>query len=125
MCQLFASIEHSLAVGIIGATVMPHALYLGSYLASQDRVTSASPPAVPLLPGARLSLSRPAQLKKFTRSLFTPKRPRRDEEGMPDRWTQYPDRENKSFSFVRAHYLHGLWDVIISLLGFAVVINSA
>lgn len=113
-----------LAIGIVGATVMPHALYLGSYLASQDRVTSDSS-AVPLLPGTPLTVSRNAQLRRYIRALFTPKRPRRDEEGMPDRWTNYPERENKPMSFVVAHYAHGLWDVILSLLGFAVVINSA
>ena len=32
--------------------------------------------------------------------------------------------ENNSHSFVRAHLYHGIVDIVLSLLGFAVVINS-
>ncbi|EEB88195.1 hypothetical protein MPER_14104, partial [Moniliophthora perniciosa FA553] len=32
----------ALSVGILGATVMPHSLFLGSALATQDRITPPS-----------------------------------------------------------------------------------
>ncbi|EEB92628.1 hypothetical protein MPER_08833, partial [Moniliophthora perniciosa FA553] len=37
---------------------------------------------------------------------------------------QHSERENNSYAFVIAHVYHGIVDVAISLLGFAVVINS-
>jgi len=47
-----------------------------------------------------------------------------DEDG-PDRRTRHAHRENNSFAFVRAHLRHGIVDIVMSLLGFAVPINSA
>ncbi|KAI0670188.1 natural resistance-associated macrophage protein [Trametes maxima] len=108
------------AVGILGATVMPHALFLGSYLATQDRV---APPPVLL----RATSAGPADLKGRARAWFTSifavsraeriaaSRDYRDKYG----------RQNNELGFVRAHLTHGLVDVIVSLLAVAVPINSA
>ncbi|KAI5124421.1 hypothetical protein M0805_008305 [Coniferiporia weirii] len=113
------------SVGIIGATVMPHALYLGSYLATLDRVTT-TPLARPLpSPTSSTAPSRRARVKNLIKSLFSAHRSKAGEDGKPDSWTPYGERENNALSFIKAHYTHGLWDIILSLLGFAVVINSA
>ncbi|ETW87567.1 Mn2+ and Fe2+ transporter of the NRAMP family [Heterobasidion irregulare TC 32-1] len=73
--KLFESKPNAIytAVGILGATVMPHAIFLGSFLATQDRVR--------------------------------------------------PD--NNSLEFIQAHLGHGIVDMVMSLLGVAVPINSA
>ena len=41
-----------------------------------------------------------------------------------DRPQKHDDRENNSYRFVRSHIYHGVVDIILSLLGVAVVINS-
>ncbi|KAF8971905.1 natural resistance-associated macrophage protein-domain-containing protein [Flammula alnicola] len=83
--HVFASGGVYTSVGIIGATVMPHSLFLGSALATQDR-----PPASAYSTAA----------------------------------TRHSERQNNSFEFIRAHIYHGTVDVVGSLLGFAVMINS-
>ncbi|KAH8120595.1 Nramp-domain-containing protein [Phellopilus nigrolimitatus] len=114
------------AVGILGATVMPHALYLGSHLATNDRVSTA-PVGVPLaLPNSTPSLSRRAVFKKMLKSLFSAGHVERDEgENHPDISTPHGQRSNNSLSFIKAHLKHGVWDIVLSLLGFAVVINAS
>ncbi|KAK0447836.1 putative transporter of the NRAMP family [Desarmillaria tabescens] len=79
------------SVGIIGATVMPHSLFLGSALAYTG----------------------PQTFKQRLWSVFRipPMSP-----------PQTP--ENNPLSFVKTHLYHGIADVVISLLCFAVVINS-
>ncbi|KDQ31564.1 hypothetical protein PLEOSDRAFT_24093 [Pleurotus ostreatus PC15] len=77
------------SVGIIGATVMPHSLFLGSALATQDRI-SALPPTQPE--------------EKLVKT--------------------HADRLNRPLPFVTAHLKHGIFDIVASLLGFAVLINS-
>ena len=109
------------AVGILGATVMPHALFLGSYLATQDRIGPE-----PMLPNLTMS-SRPSTLRDRMRawfsSLFTVSRAERIAASRDYR-DKY-GRENNDLGFVRAHLSHGLVDVIVSLLAVAVPINSA
>ncbi|KAG6910575.1 hypothetical protein DXG01_009526 [Tephrocybe rancida] len=113
------------AVGILGATVMPHALFLGSSLAAQDRV-SLAPPEVARLPGA--SPPRPttlwARAKAFCAPLFRVTRAERVA-AAKDYRTRYGARENNSLTFIRQHLTHGIVDVVTSLLGVAVPINSA
>ncbi|ESK86095.1 transporter protein smf2 [Moniliophthora roreri MCA 2997] len=75
------------SVGILGATVMPHSLFLGSALATQDRITP------------------PSEYATNAKS--------------------HSERNNNSLAFVKGHLYHGIVDVALSLLGFAVVINSA
>lgn len=116
------------AVGIIGATVMPHGMYLGSHLSTLDRVSSKNT-------SSNFTLPQPSQtnsttglkwLKKALKDLISVRRVRQGrEEDQLDTWTPYGERKNNPLSFVKAHYKHGLWDLVLSLLGFAVTINSA
>ncbi|KXN83609.1 Manganese transporter SMF1 [Leucoagaricus sp. SymC.cos] len=93
------------AVGILGATVMPHALFLGSSLATQNRVSTA-----------------PIQVNAGGTSvqggLITDSQHR-------DNRTKHEERENNSLTFIRQHLTHGVTDVVSSLLLIAVPINSA
>ncbi|KAG6868380.1 hypothetical protein C0993_003904 [Termitomyces sp. T159_Od127] len=124
------------SVGILGATVMPHSLFLGSALATQDRIPPASQrpgallrkdtddsqmsyepsPSVPIdspsravsnLPGKFASLFRAPLQSDYTTSA-----------------TRHADWENRPYAFVKSHIYHGIADVVISLFGFAVLINS-
>ncbi|TFK41312.1 natural resistance-associated macrophage protein-domain-containing protein [Crucibulum laeve] len=112
------------AVGILGATVMPHALFLGSSLAALDRV-SLAPVTEPALPGP--AGRRPGlwtRVKQYITPLFAVSRAERVAASRDYR-TKYGDRENNSLSFIRQHLSHGIVDVITSLLALAVPINSA
>lgn len=102
---------------------MPHALFLGSYLSTQDRISLAPPPE-PVLPSA---VGRPTILSRARErfaSLFRITRADRDESSKDYR-TRHGARENNQLSFIRAHLGHGIVDVITSLLALAVPINSA
>jgi metal iron transporter len=127
------------AVGIIGATVMPHSLYIGSALATQNRISPAPKlVAYPLVTTSRESLkdsieiatSFRAPLPKYQRIihatrdfLVTPFRTP-PPSAYSARAQRYEDRENNTFDFVRLHIYHGMVDMVVSLLGFAVVINA-
>ena len=111
------------AVGILGATVMPHALFLGSYLSTRDRV-STSPPPIPSPVGmadARVGLI--GRLRWQLRSLFTVSRAERVA-AQRDHRNKYTAPENNTIDFVRAHLMHSVVDVVFSLLCVAVSINS-
>lgn len=116
-----------LAIGIIGATVMPHSLFLGSALATQNRLSStplkddnlstSSFGSLPeehrptgILNRIKFSLNKAFRIKAL------------DDHG--NRPQRHEDRENNSYSFVKSHVYHGVVDIILSLLGIAVVINS-
>ncbi|KAF8488988.1 smf Mn2+ and Fe2+ transporter [Hysterangium stoloniferum] len=108
-----------ISIGILGATVMPHALFLGSSLATLDRISTAQP----TLPSPSISgLSRFQKVSTYIRSLLTPVPG--GEDG-PDRQTRHEYRQNNTLSFVRSHLGHGMTDITMSLLGIAVPINSA
>ncbi|KAG7448411.1 putative transporter of the NRAMP family [Guyanagaster necrorhizus] len=92
------------SVGILGATVMPHSLFLGSALATQDRVTAQS---------VEKEEEKPDMLRQRIRSVF-----RMSHISPPQTST------SNSLSFIRLHLYHGIADVVFSLLCFAVVINS-
>lgn len=109
------------AIGIIGATVMPHALFLGSNLATQDRV-SQPPQPLPIPPDAR-RLSFSQRFKQFWRSILYFSRSERDHER--DYTSRHGFRQNNSIDFIRAHLWYGTVDLILSLFGLAVPINSA
>ena len=114
------------AIGILGATVMPHGLFLGSHLATQDRVNIsaiAEPSELPTPPG--LPIGRRLSLKYMYRKFFVFGRVDSLEGDMLKASIPHGERENNSLVFIKAHYIHGLWDIILSLLGFAVAINSA
>ncbi|KAK1228983.1 Manganese transporter smf1 [Marasmius sp. AFHP31] len=130
------------AVGIIGATVMPHSLFLGSALATQDRISTkhknAFTPAsqtttITSIASSSSSLSDSAkdpapitntkswkQHLDYILSAFRTPPP----STFATRANRHCDRENNSLEFVEAHVYHGVVDVAVSLLGFAVVINS-
>lgn len=145
------------AVGILGSTVMPHSLFLGSTLATQDReppeqVSHSRSLSQQLSTVSSLSTIHFAQInneatktpehtitrkltirrfwKRFryihrsiwllTTSIFkTP-----PDSTMDGAIRHHEDRENNSVEFVRRHLYHGIVDMVSSLLGFAVVINS-
>ena len=118
------------AVGILGSTVMPHGLFLGSRLATQDRLTNDS--ETDLLkfpetsPACQMTLSQ--RLLRSIRSTFSWGRlfsiSRSDETSYPPNVLTHADRENNKLGFVRSHIYHGMADVIASLMSFAVIINS-
>ncbi|KAF5345709.1 hypothetical protein D9758_013040 [Tetrapyrgos nigripes] len=112
------------SVGILGATVMPHSIFLGSALATQDRVSP--PPVVPDdSDGESFVYTNPffravRAVKRATVSAF--KIPPPSEYATTV--TRHCDRENKTSEFIKKHLYHGIIDMAVSLLGFAVVINS-
>ena len=94
---------------------MPHALFLGSALATQDRA-SVKPVPLPTTPNIRATES-----KRFLRKFLDLFRPVRTDAG---EFTSHADRPNNSLSFIKAHLHHAIVDVVVNLLGLAVVINS-
>ncbi|PFH49190.1 hypothetical protein AMATHDRAFT_76296 [Amanita thiersii Skay4041] len=105
------------AVGILGATVMPHALFLGSSLATQNRIKDplASRPLLPTPPSdQRVSV----HLKSYLKSLFRSPSDPADDGGD----NQQPRR---SLWFIKQHLTHGTIDVVSSLLLLAIPVNSA
>ncbi|KAL0057453.1 Manganese transporter smf1 [Marasmius tenuissimus] len=124
------------SVGIIGATVMPHSLFLGSALATQDRVStkhknvfSSSSSSSISSSSSSLSDKPPSPPtwkqhlhKALTSTLAAFRTP--PPSTFATRVNRHVDRENNSLEFVEAHVYHGVVDVAVSLLGFAVVINS-
>ena len=104
------------AVGILGATIMPHSLYLGSALATQDR---ASVKAVVLPSPSRLrETGHNRHIGKIS-ALFRPVHA-----DNADEFANHADRPNNSLPFIKAHLYHGIIDIVVNLLGIAVVINS-
>ncbi|TFK56542.1 natural resistance-associated macrophage protein [Heliocybe sulcata] len=117
------------SIGIIGATVMPHSLFLGSFLATQDRVTT-SKSLTSVSNRSKDSLADSYEDTSFLRVVFkkvvhscinTFRVVRVEEEDTPK---SHAEHSNKPLSFVRAHLYHGIVDVIVSLIGFAVLINA-
>lgn len=126
-----------LAIGIIGATVMPHSIFLGSALATQDRVnakpeetsrplsrtssTSSDSGSLPDLKAPRPErLSVVRRVRDFVRGLFWVT----SERHVPNEPKSHAERENNSLGFVRAHIYHGMVDIVVSLFGLAVIINA-
>jgi len=104
------------SVGIIGATVMPHSLFLGSALATQDRA-SVKPIDLPSMPDQRATRSK-GLLGRFL-DLFRP-----THTDAQDEYANHAERSNNTLSFVKAHLHHSIVDIVVNLLGLAVVINS-
>ncbi|KAM6498889.1 Natural resistance-associated macrophage domain containing protein [Amanita muscaria] len=130
---IFKSSALYTSVGIIGATVMPHSLFLGSNLATQDRISyrithkddrievyTASNANSPgryrngLLPSlvnyVKTSFRNAVRAPDVNNYFTTAKR--------------HSEHENNHLGFVLAHVYHGIADIVICLLGFAVVINA-
>lgn len=109
------------AIGIIGATVMPHGLFLGSHFSTQDRLTSLHP-ALPS-PVATQRSSLRSSLQQRCRNIFSSKSASQDD--CTDKSTRHELRQNNRFPFIQAHLTHAIVDIIFSLLVVAVPINSA
>lgn len=119
-----------IATGIIGATVMPHAFFIGSKMATMRRLTPAqygeeeeddsAKAALPVShsPRPHLHLPQPLSLGNFDLSSG-------DEPKITPTSPSVDRREKPSIACVRAHLSHSVLDVVGSLLGFATVINSA
>lgn len=132
---LFASGALYTSVGILGATVMPHSLFLGSHLATQDRlskktlapVSSLSSKAQELEP--TVVISKRERLQYLGRAIWRQFRSwfvvsRAELEALNTRPKSHKHRENNVLEFVQSHLYHGMVDVVSSLLGFAVIINA-
>ena len=124
---------------------MPHSLFLGSALATQDRISFRADPKeedLDALPGTthintinkkdhtggdslrnqpRRYLQRLyGRFKKFVLDAFIKPPPPANGNGNGNG----ERRRNNSFEFVRAHIYYGMFDMVGSLFGFAVMINS-
>ncbi|KAK7445175.1 Manganese transporter smf1 [Stygiomarasmius scandens] len=154
-----------ISVGIIGATIMPHSLFLGSALATQDRISpshethsfepssqtvSNLPTGLPRSPSLTSSTDsstsssvdeKPLPQSTFNIGRFVSESIRRAGTSLyrsietafrvPPSGTSAKESakshsgwKNNSQDFVKRHIYHGTVDIVISLLGFAVVINS-
>ncbi|KZW02119.1 natural resistance-associated macrophage protein [Exidia glandulosa HHB12029] len=121
------------SIGILGATVMPHALFLGSSLATLDRV--AVDITLPTPNNAALgALTRAQMVKRAVKALFGEEDTAPagsvdatvgEGASAPQRARNHSEWENSSLGFVVAHLKHAVADIVASLLGFAMVINSA
>ncbi|KAG8911754.1 hypothetical protein FRC01_005541, partial [Tulasnella sp. 417] len=115
------------SIGIIGATVMPHALFLGSRLSTIDRLAPAPSPSArssatdltavePDLPFMDRSISK---LKNILTHV---------EEDEKDELRKVAVEANSEFvgvRWVRTHLAHATVDIVLSLFCFAITINSA
>ena len=103
---------------------MPHALFLGSFLATLDRTGSTDEPLPYPIQTNEVAIHSPlARFRAFLKSLFEVSRAERIAASREYR-KQY-GRENNELSFVRGHLTHGIVDIVTSLIGVAVPINSA
>ena len=110
------------AIGILGATVMPHALFLGSSIATQDRVSEAPQEALTAPSPSQTTIK--SRLRRTIFKLFRIDRVER-EVSTKDHRSKYGERENNSLTFIRQHLTHGIIDIVSSLIAIAVPINSA
>jgi len=95
---------------------MPHGLFLGSALATQDRAF-VNPVSLPRMTNIRAT-GPTGLLGKFL-NLF---RPVHGESS--DEYASHADRPNNTLQFIKAHLHHAIVDIVVNLLGVAVVINS-
>ncbi|GJE97814.1 Nramp-domain-containing protein [Phanerochaete sordida] len=133
--SIFKSGALYISIGIIGATVMPHSIFLGSALATQDRISKpdkltridtvdTGTTLAPRTIKSRLTPPPPHELlrrfKKGFRNVF-----RIVPIGeLPTDPKSHAEHENNTYTFVRAHIYHGMIDIAVSLLCIAVVINA-
>jgi metal iron transporter len=113
---------------------MPHSLFLGSALATQDR-TERQPDK-----RDELDLTPTESRKSDISTLASPspfhilrshveesfkaffRKPSASDRATSA--TRHSEHENNSLSFVQAHIYHGIVDVVVCLLSFAILINS-
>ena len=99
---------------------MPHALFLGSMMATQDRVSEKPQEVLPTPSQATIK----SRIRQKLLNLFSIDRADRDS-STKDYRSKYGERENNSLSFIREHLSHGIIDIVSSLIAIAVPINSA
>jgi metal iron transporter len=112
------------AIGIIGATVMPHSLFLGSALATQDRLSNGPTKALDSAYSLDTTVPVPLYRRLAASAVQTFKEGFKVSPAYRARPTRYSDRENNSLEFIGSHLTHGVVDIAGSLLGFAVLINA-
>ena len=106
---------------------MPHSLFIGSALATQDRLSSTPLKDDSLSDSSLGSLSeerRPRRILNKIKSSISEAFQVKALDGHKNRPQRHEDRENNSYWFVKSHVYHGVVDIVLSLLGIAVVINS-
>ena len=120
-------------MGILGSTVMPHSLFLGSALATQDRISFRAPRGAGTTVNKK-ETDNSLQNQPFEKVSYLPHLYENFKKNILGAFlkppanlysaTRYGERQNNSFEFVRAHIYYGMFDIVGSLLGFAVMINS-
>ena len=112
---------------------MPHSLFLGSALATQDRISFRAPTrnTVNKKETDNFLQNQPSEKVSHLRHLY--EKFKKNILGAflkppanlySTAATRYGERQNNSFEFVRAHIYYGMFDIVGSLLGFALMINS-
>jgi metal iron transporter len=100
---------------------MPHSILVGSALATQNRIASTpSEESVSHDASSTEAQSPLRRLQLYITSTLAVKRL----DDHRDRPQRHKDRENNTFAFIKGHLNHAIFDMVISLLGFAVLINS-
>ncbi|KAI1790908.1 Nramp-domain-containing protein [Ganoderma leucocontextum] len=136
---LFQSGALYTSIGIIGATVMPHSLFLGSALATQDRMSvkpavskadalatvdsEMSADSETMIPDSSDHRKGRSFLQSIVAAVSRTFRVVHMSE-LPNEPKSHAEHENNPYYFVRAHLYHGIVDMVVSLLGIAVVINA-
>ena len=120
---------------------MPHSLFLGSALATQDRVDHLPDPAkdtqlttvdstvssvsdVTISDTPAAGKRGPYSLMEYIRACVKRHFRITPVTDLAEVATSHAEHENRPYSFVRKHLYHGIVDMVVSLLGLAVVINS-
>ncbi|KAJ3525085.1 hypothetical protein NM688_g8459 [Phlebia brevispora] len=116
------------SIGIIGATVMPHGIFLGSHLATQDRLgmeftRDANPDFEDV---AEDVADQKWQHRYFGHIIYNCRTAFRiiPVSHYKDVPKTHADHVNPPYSFVRAHLYHGMIDIGVNLLGIAVAVNA-
>lgn len=98
---------------------MPHSLFIGSALATQDRMSVKDIPT-----SVHPQIKSPQDLARWLMSRLRSTGPVNSQQYSSSQPKNHLERENNSLAFVRTHLYHGIADLVVSLMGFAVIINS-
>lgn len=114
---------------------MPHSLFLGSALATQDRVAyrhveekqrqiEAYAPSTVAQGRLRCLVILLGRVTDYFKTSFLNAVCVPDPSIYATKAKRHSERENNSLGFILAHIYHGIADLVVTLGGFAVVINS-
>lgn len=120
---------------ILGATCMPHAFFIGSKMATMRRLNPSQygeidpePTPTEVAPlatgGPMLHLPQPVYVGNLMSPTLPLARSSSTEQEKPS-YVAPPPEPKPTLACINAHLTHAVWDITGSLLGFAVVINSA